>query len=160
MLELNKQYTKLKSEFLTNSVIFWSRAESSCNLECERMEVQVSEQKIGLFSIEIQESEVEINGALELKEKLDLDRSRLEQIKREDTDGIRLLEIAMETKERSATDSQLSHSSVVYANAMVILNRLAWHTTAIVIRRPKKPGKAFTCVSSIKMMECRKEETR
>lgn len=84
VLELNKQYTKLKSEFLTNSVIFWSRAESSCNLECERMEVQVSEQKIGLFSIEIQESEVEINGALELKEKLDLDRSRLEQIKREE----------------------------------------------------------------------------
>ena len=28
-------------------------------------------------------------------------------------------------------DSQLSHSSVVYTNAMVILNRLAWYTTAI-----------------------------
>ena len=70
VLELNNQYTKLKSEFLTDSVIFWGRQESSFRSDREHLEDQYSEQKIKLLFVEIQECEVEINSALELKKKL------------------------------------------------------------------------------------------
>ncbi|MCE7994781.1 MAG: hypothetical protein HEP71_22590 [Roseivirga sp.] len=84
VLELNKQYNKLKSEFLTNSVIFWSQKESICRSEREQLDDQYSEQKIKLLSVEIQECEAEIYSALEIKKKLDAHRSRLDVLKRED----------------------------------------------------------------------------
>lgn len=92
VLELNNQYTKLKSEFLTDSVIFWGRQESSFRSDREHLEDQYSEQKIKLLFVEIQECEVEINSALELKKKLDLDRSRLNDVKSEEGSHSQLIQ--------------------------------------------------------------------
>ncbi len=91
VLELNKQYTKLKSEYLTNNVIFWSRQESLCRSECEHLHDQYSEQKIKLLSVEIQECEVEIKSALEIKKRLDSDRAKLEVLKSEDVSQSQLI---------------------------------------------------------------------